>query len=117
MTIFADDATLVAGTSVLSGKGALPSSFAGAPILKPDNTWVALTRAQNFQIDVQGDEGYLLLRMPLLRSGLGLVCLPTRSDYFRCQVRRHLAHQGVADHPHKPVDLTARNRPEHEGSC
>ena len=57
MTIFNDDATLVAGTSVLSGKGALPSSFAGAPFLKPDNNWVALTRAQNFQIDAQGDEG------------------------------------------------------------
>jgi ketosteroid isomerase-like protein len=57
MSIFTEDATLVAGGTTFSGKDAIQAMFANSALLNPDNHWVALTPAQKFQIDIQGDKG------------------------------------------------------------
>jgi ketosteroid isomerase-like protein len=57
MTIFTDDAKMIAGETTFAGKEAIRANFANTPLFKPENRWVALTPAQKFRIDIQGDQG------------------------------------------------------------
>jgi ketosteroid isomerase-like protein len=57
MTIFADDARMIAGEATFVGKEAIRANFANTPLFKPENRWMALTPAQKFRIAVQGDQG------------------------------------------------------------
>ena len=57
MTIFADDANMISADTTFTGKEAIRASLSMNVLFKPETRWIALTIAQKFRIEVQGDRG------------------------------------------------------------
>lgn len=80
LSLFADDAVLIAGGKTYTGKDQIRSYWQAAGAFQPQNQWVGYTPAFRIHYDVQGDRAHLYFECLWVDKLAGKIAAHTNSD-------------------------------------
>jgi hypothetical protein len=80
LSLFADDAVLIAGGKTYTGKDQVKSYWQAAGPFQPQNQWVGYTPAFRIQYSVKGDRAHLYFECLWVDKAAGKIAAHTNSD-------------------------------------
>jgi ketosteroid isomerase-like protein len=80
LSLFADDAVLIAGGKTYTGKDQVKSYWQAAGPFQPQNQWVGYTPAFRIQYSVKGDRAHLYFECLWVDKAAGKIAVHTNSD-------------------------------------
>jgi hypothetical protein len=80
LSLFADDAVLIAGGKTYTGKDQVRSYWQAAGPFQPQNQWVGYTPAFRIQYNVEGDRAHLYFECLWVDKAAGKIAAHTNSD-------------------------------------
>jgi ketosteroid isomerase-like protein len=80
LSLFADDAILIAGGKTYTGKDQVKSYWQAAGPFQPQNQWVGYTPAFRIQYSVKGDHAHLYFECLWVDKAAGKIAAHTNSD-------------------------------------
>jgi hypothetical protein len=86
LSLFADDAVLIAGGKTYTGKEQLKHYWQGAGPFQPQNQWVGYTPAFRIRYDVKGDRAHLYFECLWVDKTAKKIAAHTNSDDIMVRV-------------------------------
>ena len=80
LSLFADDAVLIAGGKTYTGKDLIKGFWQTAGTFQPQNQWVAYTPAFRIRYDVAGDRAHLYFECLYVDKAANKIAAHTNSD-------------------------------------
>jgi ketosteroid isomerase-like protein len=80
LSLFADDAVLIAGGKTYTGKDQIKGFWQVAGTFQPQNQWVAYTPAFRIRYDVEGDRAHLYFECLYVDKAANKIAAHTNSD-------------------------------------
>jgi ketosteroid isomerase-like protein len=80
LSLFADDAVLIAGGKTYTGKDQVKSYWQAAGPFQPQNEWIGYTPAFRIRYDVEGDHAHLYFECLWVDKKAGKIAVHTNSD-------------------------------------
>jgi ketosteroid isomerase-like protein len=80
LSLFADDAVLIAGGKTYTGKDQIKGFWQAAGTFQPQNQWVAYTPAFRIRYSVQGDRAHLYFECLYVDKAANKIAAHTNSD-------------------------------------
>ena len=80
LSLFADDAVLIAGGKAYTGKDQIKGFWQAAGTFQPQNHWVAYTPAFRIRYDVEGDRAHLYFECLYVDKAANKIAAHTNSD-------------------------------------
>ena len=80
LSLFADDAVLIAGGKTYTGRDQIRSYWQAAGPFQPQNQWVGYTPAFRIQYNVDGDRAHLYFECLWVDKAAGKIAAHTNSD-------------------------------------
>jgi len=80
LSLFADDAVLIAGGKTYTGKDQIKGFWQAAGTFQPQNQWVAYTPAFRIRYDLEGDRAHLYFECLYVDKAANKIAAHTNSD-------------------------------------